>query len=421
MLKLDTFTHLDSEKSLLGCMLLDKDALIDSLLTVSDNDFFEAANKEIFKAMKKLHEKNSVVDLLSINNLTNIDFTYLATLTDDVLLPSSYNNYIDIIKENSVKRQIILSLGKINNYLNNVHDLNYYEIYSNCLSLIDIDVKSAKEINSFSNELDEILNKNNDSSNAKYGIPWIDRMTGGLFGGEITLLAARPGCGKSAFSLQVVTHNAYKNKKLAFFSLEMSKRQIAIRMLANICKLNKDKLRFNNLTPEELEKAKQTISELKQLEIDVYDKVFDIESIIIESKRLKNKKDIDLIIIDYAQLIEVSRQINDENARITYISRKLKLLAKELNVPILLLSQLNREGDNVYPLLRHLRGSGSLEQDADLVLFLYDKLNGEYEDQKESKKVIEFIIAKHREGEANVFKKLNFYGATQLFCQESGY
>jgi len=410
----------ETEKALLGCMILSKDALLETINKVNEIDFENELNKQVFATIKKINDDRKVIDPLTIcNTNNNIDIAYIAELTDAVTYPDSYSSHINIIKESSIKTQILNRNKEIEKFVSDVNDMSVEEIYSQCLSIMNIDIDIKKEKTFQQTVIDFLDNlEKKEESNLKYGIPWLDYNTHGLHNADLIYLAARPSCGKTALALNVATSLIFKGNNVVIFSLEMGSEQLLQRISSSLSKITFDKIRSKNLTSDEYMAVFNQLGEVSNLnKLEVYDNIFDLERIKVESKKLKNKNKLDAIVIDYLQLMRTKEKIQNDNSRIEYISRELKLLAKELNVPVICLSQLSREGANAVPKLNHLRGSGAIEQDADVILFLYDEKEGEYDEKAVQWKDIQIIIAKQRQGMRNIAKQLRFYGDYQKFVE----
>ena len=411
----------DAEKALLSCILLNPNILSNVVDKLELDDFYWPSHRAIFKAILSLYERNSNIDIVTVANeikRLNLEseleyeggISYLATLLEPMSLLDSYHNYIEIIKSKSVRAKIIkIALETIQDSLNEQEDVNYV-LDRVQRKIIDLSTKkNNKDYESISDVLAIVLEQLEvlTSENRKYvGIPMgfddIDKMTSGLQPGDLVIIAARPSMGKTAFALNIA-HNISTKYKLPvlIFSIEMSKEQIAQRILSLESSIPLSKIRSGALSVSDMDKLAETISFLSEQQLFI-DDTPNITTIDIRSKARKlkiEKKVLGAIIIDYLQLIKGDSDYDSRVQELSDISRSLKALAKELNVPVVALSQLSREVEkrnDKRPLLSDLRESGAIEQEADLVMFLYreDYYN------KDSKKanITEVIIAKQRNG-----------------------
>jgi replicative DNA helicase len=413
-----TFQNAAVEKAVLGCMILNKDALLESLASINDVDFYDPTNKEMFLGIKKIYEKNQIIEPLTICNVTNIDIAYVAEITGGITFTDSYDSHIEIIKECSIKRQILGRLNKINTLLKDDIESNHTDIYLKTLSLMDIDIKSKEQDITFMSTGMQLLDQleNQTENNKKYGFPWLDNITKGIFDSDLIYIGARPGVGKTAFSLNIAANLAFKGNKIALFNMEMTKIQLLMRLISSMEKINHDNLKEKKVTQEEYTKVFDCINTISKLNMKVYDSTPTIEEIKIEAKKLKNKGDLDAIVIDYVQIVRTKERYTDNVQRIEYISRELKGMAKDLNIPVICLSQVNRDSAGTVPQLHHMKGAGAIEQDADVVLFLHNPRELEKKDTGPID--IHLIIAKQRSGEADLTNKnFKFYGSVQRFVE----
>jgi replicative DNA helicase len=425
---------INSEKCLIGCMLTDNKIINEVSLQITEDDLFSIASKDAYNVIREEYYKNKYVDLVVVDSkLNNNAYLFLTECCSLISTAQAYPTYIRLIKECTLKRQLKSAADKCLEVIsrNVFEDIN--DLYSKCVKgYTDIKINTSKRFTDskdvFINLLEDLDKQEKKENNIKYHLSWLDGITSGLFNQEITILAARPGCGKTAFALQLGIRNAMSSNKVAIFNLEMSNKQMMTRIIANVAVVNGMKIRANKLDKQDYEKINKYTDTILNLPIKFYDDITSIELISAEARRLKANKDLELLIIDYIQLIKTSDKFNSENSSLTYVSRELKLLAKELDIPILILSQFSREGDssklgkNERPKLIHLRGSGAIEQDADVVMFLHNpNQDNERGIKKEAHVDIEILIAKHRAGESNLCNDLRFYTPYQKFGEISKY
>ncbi len=412
---------IEAEQAVIGSMLTDQEAVTSAVETLKPEDFYREDNKIIYSALLNLYNKAQPIDIITLkselSSMGKLDavggLEYIAELPEKVPTTSNVDRYIKIVEEKAMLRNLIKA-G------NDIIDLGY-EQTDEVEDIMDeaekkiFNVVQKKDQNigftSISDVLVESFTKLEELYNSKQtitGIPTgftdLDRKTAGLHGSELILVAARPAMGKSAFALNIGTYAATKAKvPVAIFNLEMSKDQLANRILCSEALVDSNHVKTGELTDEELAKLAETSGELAQAPIYICDTPgISVMEIRARCRKLKLEKNIGLIIIDYLQLIQGSaKNANNRVQEIAEISRSLKILAKELDVPVIALSQLSRaveSRDDHRPMLSDLRESGSIEQDADIVMFLY---RDDYYNPEDSKKknIAEVIIAKQRAGE----------------------
>ncbi len=413
-------SNIDAEKSMLACLLLDRRVVQICLGRLSEADFWEKKHKYILKAMRSLEAQNVPIDVISVSDILpslgvssdEVDLEYLVGLTDFVPSTTGYEAYIDILKKNTLLRQLLDVSNKIAEDVYTSTDadacLEYAQQY-----ILDISKKNVgSTLVSVSDIVPQVINDiqdeavNGKKTGLKTGFKNMDFHFNGLKKSDVILLAARPGIGKTAFAMNIVCNIANnpeyqgKNKKnILIFSLEMSDKQLVTRMLCNIGKLENDKLTKNNLEMDDYVKIRSAGRVLSDSGIYI-DQSTNSNPMQLFSKCKQFKIEhgsLDLIIIDYLQLMELPSDMARESRQqeVATMSRRIKVLAKELDVPVILLSQLSRgsEQRKEKPQLHDLRDSGSIEQDADIVWMLYKE-----KDQDKDNEIIELIVAKYRNG-----------------------
>ena len=412
---------IEAEQAVIGSMLTDQEAVTAAVDTLNPEDFYREDNKIIYTALLNLYNKAQAIDIITLKSelsaMGKLDaiggLEYIAELPEKVPTTSNVDRYIKIVEEKSMLRNLI-------KVANDIIDLGYGQT-EEVEDILDeaekkiFNVVQKKDQNTgftpISDVLVESFTKLEELYNSKQaitGIPTgfndLDKKTAGLHGSELILVAARPAMGKSAFALNIGTYAATRAKvPVAIFNLEMSKDQLANRILCSEALVDSNHVRTGELTDDELAKLAEASGELSQAPIYICDTPgISVMEIRARCRKLKMEKNIGLIIIDYLQLIQGSaKNANNRVQEIAEISRSLKILAKELNVPVIALSQLSRAveaRDDHRPMLSDLRESGSIEQDADIVMFLY---RDDYYNPEDSKKknIAEVIIAKQRAGE----------------------
>ena len=417
---------IEAEQAVLGSMLTDQDAVIAAIEVLKEDDFYREDNKIIYTALLNIYNRAEPIDIITLKSeLSSMGkleavggLEYIAQLPDKVPTTANVERYVKIVEEKSMLRNLVKTANEIIN-------LGYDET-ENVEDIMDIaekkifDVMQRKNskgytpikdilIDSFT-QLENLYNQKGSITGVPSGFVELDRKTAGLHGSELILIAARPAMGKTAFALNIGTYAATRaGCPVAIFSLEMSKEQLANRILCSEALVDSNKVRTGELEDEEWGKLAQTSGELSTAEIYVDDTPgISVMEIRAKCRKLKLEKNIGLVIIDYLQLIQGSgKRGASREQEIAEISRSLKILAKELNVPVIALSQLSRavEGRPDHrPMLSDLRESGSIEQDADIVMFLYR--DDYYNEDSEKKNIAEVILAKHRGGSTGTVELL---------------
>ena len=401
--------------------------IIVSILTNQENqkyieqieidDFYYPTNKKIFEFIKELKEKDEAIDILTVKELgvsKKCDgiklLTILSDMTDRLIYSGNIGQYIKILKNLSMKRKIYNTAKSI------CEDITQEDIHKDELELKNNAVQKFLELETDRNKnlqgmidvihttmLDiEKKYQNRDDIRYKTGYLDLDRIIEGLHTQELTIIAARPGVGKTAFALQMAQHITKKGICTYFASLEMSEKQLGNRMIAREAGIDSHVLRMGWLNEEDFIKIGKTATELSKLNMIIDANVGTIQDIESRVNELKQEKDLGLVIIDYLQLLKSKTKFNSREQEVADISRRLKLLSKKLDIPIVALCQLNRETEKRRrPLLADLRESGSLEQDADNVIFLYIE---DEEKVKNRMSIVEIIVAKQRNGPTGTVK-----------------
>jgi len=410
---------LDAEKSLLGAVLIDDETLADITEHVNPKDFYDKRHGLVFGAMMRLYEKHKPVDLLTLTDelkrkkeLETIGGSaYLTELTTYVPTSAHAETYAEMVAQTAVRRRLIKASGDIS-------ELGYdddtttqellqkaeQELFSVSDQSLKQDVASLESILTESFDRLEELHKNKGQLRGiRTGYRDLDNMTAGLQRSDLIILAARPAMGKTTF----VTNLAYNVATIAkqpvlFFSLEMSKEQLVDRMLADASGVDAWNIRTGNLSDDDFSKLSEAMGEMAEAPIFIDDTPgLSVLEMRTKARRITHEQPLGLIIIDYLQLMQGSGKDNGNRVQeVSEISRGLKLIARELNVPLIALSQLSRSVESrspQIPQLSDLRESGSIEQDADIVSFIYRP--GYYEpDNPEFENITDLIIAKHRNG-----------------------
>ncbi len=429
----------EAEQSVLGSMLLDKEAIIIALEILDDLDFYREAHKEIFEAMYDLFNENKPVDLVTLTEELKKRETldaiggipYLTSLASGVPIASNVRHYAEIVEEKSILRRLIRASQEIV-HLGYSSDVEVSEVIEQAQkSIYDISQdRSDRGFVSIKNVLSDTFDKIEQLYENKTKITGmttgfidLDKKLSGFHKTDLILVASRPSMGKSALALNLAQNAATKaGASVAVFSLEMSKEQMMLRLIASESMVELGKIRIGNLDEEEWTKIANAMVPLSQSKI-FFDDTPGISVAQIRSKcrRLKMEKGLDLVLIDYLQLMEGDRRSENRQQEIASISRNLKIMAKELDCPVVALSQLSRAPElrtNHRPILSDLRESGAMEQDADLVMFLYR--DEYYHPDTDKKNIAEVIIAKHRHGEIGTVD-LIWLGQFQKFLDYDRY
>ena len=411
---------LEAEQAVLCSMFLSKYALNNASENLVMEDFYFDKNAKIFKVMTDLHEKNVAIDVTTVTNELNTKewlvqaggVEYLSEIVTSLATAANVDEYINIVHEKALLRKLINESTNIitdaynaKDEVNDLLDSAEKKILNVVKNRRSSEFKKIQEV-LFKTQSDlEFLSKNKgDITGLATNFSDYDRLTKGLHPNELIILAARPGVGKTAFALNLATNVAMNsNSTVAIFTLEMAAEQLAMRMISSIGKIEMNKLKSGNLAHEDLKRFNEAISRLAETKIYIDDTAgITIGEIRSKCRRLASSPDgLSLVIIDYLTLIQgSSRYSGNRQQEVSEISRSLKTMALELGVPVIALAQLSRnvEGrENKRPILSDLRESGSIEQDADIVAFLYR--DDYYADDKSNPTSdIELIIAKHRSG-----------------------
>lgn len=411
--------NLEAEQSILGSLMLDPEAWDQVSDLIEPQDFYKNGHQVLFKAIKELITRSLPVDLITVNNLliSNGELQaaggaeYLADLVGRTVSSANVSVYAKIVKEKSLLRKMIHTSTEIleKSYAEDFITVDHFldEAEEKFYKLGE--QKSAQGLNGplelvrdSMMKIEELFKQKAEITGIPTGLTLLDKMTSGLHGGELIVIAARPSMGKTAFSLNLAQHMAVKCKKtVAYFSLEMSQQAVMMRVLAAEARINMKELRSGKLADTAWPKlihAAGLISESK-LFIDETSGLSPLE-LRSRCRRLKAQHGLDCIMIDYLQLMKLKEKTESREREVAEISRTLKSIAKELDVPVIALAQLNRgvEGrTEKRPMLSDLRESGSIEQDADIIMMLYRDDYYDKEDQ-EKKGHAEVIIGKQRNG-----------------------
>ncbi|ADC91694.1 replicative DNA helicase [Mageeibacillus indolicus] len=410
--------NVEAEKSVLGCALANEKNLNTIAANLQDTDFYEPRHQFIFRAMLNLMSHGRPIDILTVYNALDGDkladkvggMPYISELLNQPPLIKNIDEYVSIVKEKSALRRLAVNMSEIIDLCleqKENSELVINRAAEKIFQMRDSNETSGLEIlkSVLSRKIEDMMENRHGSRSVPTGFASLDRITNGLTNGTMTILAARPGVGKSSFALNIATNIAVNQQgTVAVFSLEMSKEELATRILASFAGINSMSLQRNNISSGEMAKISAAVVKLMDAKLFIDDRVNCTPmEILAKCRQLKQEHSLSLVIVDYLQLMSLGsgRRNDSRQQEVSEISRSMKLIAKELDVPVLALSQLSRSSEQRKdeggaPKLSDLRESGSLEQDADIVMFIVRK-NSRPEEQQEQE-AVELHIAKNRAG-----------------------
>lgn len=431
--------NLEAEQSILGAILIDNEALPKALEIIDPEDFYRNSHKKIFNAMVELFDKNEPIDLITLTDCLKRDealddiggISYLSSLVNMVPTSANIRYHTKIVRERALLRGLVRTATDIANRV--------YEDNLDAEELVDYAEKSIFDISdkrvkvSFARLKDvikgsfEMIEQLYDKKETITGVPSgfgdLDELTSGFQRGELTIIGGRPSMGKTAFALNVAQHIGINLREtVAVFSLEMAKEQLAFRLLCSEAMVNASSIRKGFIQKEDWHKLTSAASRLTDAPIFIDDSSsISVLELRAKARRLKMEHGLSLVVVDYLQLMRGRRSFERREQEISEISRSLKALAKELNVPVIAVSQLNRSVESrrpPKPILADLRESGAIEQDADVILFLYrDEVYNK--DNPQNRGEAEVDIAKQRNGPAGETIKLTFISKSTRFMNRA--
>jgi replicative DNA helicase len=415
----------DAEQSTLGAILIDSSVISQVIEILTPEDFYKEAHRKIFSAIVELDRSGKPVDILTVFNYLKSKgqileevggSSYLTYLTG--VVPSTVNveYYARLVKEKAILRRLVIAATEIANRsyeggisVDEAVDLAEKAIFDIAQHKIKPSFYETRELAAKALEIIEALHERKELiTGIPTGFEKLDHMTSGLQPSDLIIVAARPGLGKTSFCLNIAAHAAIENRNpVGIFSLEMTKDQLMLRMLSSRAKVDYSKIRSGYIKDEELVKLVNAADIFRQAKIYIDDTpAIGILELRAKARRQKREKGLDLIIVDYLQLMRGSGKTETREREIAEISGSLKALAKELNIPVIAVSQLSRQTEaraNRVPQLSDLRESGALEQDADVVIFIHRADAYEKEPDKKNG-IAEIIIGKQRNGPTGVVK-----------------
>lgn len=403
----------EAEQSILGCILIES-ALIDDINTeLQASDFYYMDNAEIYEAMLRLQGKGQAIDIVTLENELGNEsekvggYAYIVGLTNSVATSAGWKHYLKIILDNSILRQLIkTSTATINDCYDRIEA-------SEALSKAEVEILKINSVKSTQNivtlkdtvleSVDNLKKRANNKtriSGLSTGFRDLDYKLAGLQKSDLVVIAARPAMGKTSLAINIAEHVGIElNEPVLVFSLEMSKEQLTDRIICSQKTIDSQNYKTGNITGEELDRLIEPMDKLINSNLNIDDTAnIKVSQIASKCRKMRKSKGLSLVVIDYIQLLTGDKS-KDKNQEVSEMSRQLKILAKDLNCPVIILSQLNRgveQRAEKIPTLADLRDSGAIEQDADVVMFLY---RDEYYNPESNKKgIAECIIAKHRTG-----------------------
>ncbi|MBR1413149.1 MAG: replicative DNA helicase [Bacilli bacterium] len=421
--------NLDAEMNILGIAFLNDYAVNKICEELTFDIFYDEKHQKIFNAINELHKNHIPIDITTITeelnkkkSLSSVGgIEYISEIIDSVVSSANLDYYIQIIKDNALRRNLI---NTATNIVTNAYEEESTEALIDNAERNILNVVKTKQTSEFlpisvvlktaQEHLEELSKNNKKVTGLETGFYDLDKVTAGLHGGEMIILAARPGMGKTAFALNIATNAAQKtDKAVAIFNLEMSAEMLVNRMLSSVGQIDSYKLQTGQMQNNDWKKYNEAVSQLSDTNIYIEDNAGITSSEIrAKCRRLANsEKGLGLVVIDYLQLVTTgNKRVESRQVEVSEISRSLKTMALELDVPVIALAQLSRSAEkreNSQPMLADLRESGSLEQDADMVLFINRKDYYEAKsEKKESIVPVDLIIAKHRKGSTGVINLL---------------
>ncbi len=436
---------IEAEQSVLGGLFLDKDALLKVVERVRADDFYRQDHRIIFNAVIALDDNGKPFDLVTVaewlESHQQLDdaggLSYLAELAENTPSASNVGVYADIVRKRSVLRQLISATVNINETVFNPKGLSSEQVLDFAeQAVFEIAEQENRGRRAYQNikdllvgaldRVDELYRKKTPITGIATGFDDFDERTAGLQKSDLIIVAGRPSMGKTAFAINIAEHAAIKEElSVAVFSMEMPGEQLAMRMMSSLGRVDQHKVRTGKLQDEDWPRLTSAVTLLKDKTLFVDDTpALTPAELRARCRRIAREYKLDLIIIDYLQLMQIPNTSENRATEISEISRSLKAMAKELNVPVVALSQLNRsleQRPNKRPVMSDLRESGAIEQDADVIVFIYrDEV---YNEDTMDKGVAEIIIGKQRNGPIGTVKLafLGQYTRFEDYIEETSY
>ncbi|MEO8401835.1 MAG: replicative DNA helicase [Gammaproteobacteria bacterium] len=430
-----------AEQAVLGSLLLDNSTWDDVADSLNTNSFSLPFHREIFQVLQGLLGEGKNADIICVSQCLasknkseeNYLFVQVCDIANGVFTSKCIKHYVELVKQNSIDRKMICAAQNIITSVKEKKEnrLDYaQQSISEIADGIPSDITLVGDILSeVIADIDDRHTKKTEITGLSTGFSDIDKIAHGLHGGDLIVLAGRPSMGKTLLAMNIAEHVAFSvNKPVCIFTLEMSKKQLLERTISSVSKISADLLRSGKLLEPDFQKITAAIPVIKNSKLYIDDRAsLRVSDIRAKCRRIKREHGLALVVIDYIGLM--AGDGDNENLRVGNISRGLKLLARDLNVPVIAISQLNREVErrnNKRPMMSDLRDSGSVEQDADMIFFIYRE--EVYEKNSVNKGLAEIIAAKNRNGNIGTINLTfnsaycrfdNYFGAPPISCQQS--
>ncbi|MEC8147803.1 MAG: replicative DNA helicase [Pseudomonadota bacterium] len=413
---------IEAEQSVLGGLMLQNEVWYETVELVSSEDFYRKDHSEIYIAMQNLAQSNSPFDVVTLAEWLRArdilekvgGIAYLTTLVDNTPSAANIVAYCKVVREKSILRELISASATITESVFNTDGTSYEDLIGQAESLVfKIGEKESRGKKTFVaidelmsatlEKVHEIAEGDGGTTGVPTGFYSLDDMTSGLQPSDLIIVAGRPSMGKTAFAMDIAQHAAIKKDiSVAIFSMEMPKEQIALRMLSSLSRISQTDIRTGQISPEDWHRLSSSVQLFQEQDVKMFiddTAALNPNELKARCRRLKREKDIGLVIVDYLQLMQISGSPENRATEIAEISRNLKAMAREIECPVVALSQLNRtveQRQDKRPVMSDLRESGAIEQDADLIMFIYrDEV---YNEETTDKGMAEIIIGKHRNG-----------------------
>ncbi|NNE38432.1 MAG: replicative DNA helicase [Gammaproteobacteria bacterium] len=427
---------IEAEQAVLGGLFLDPDAWAKVSERLRDDDFYRRDHQIVFNAISKLDGEGQPFDIVTVaewlENNQKLDeaggLGYLSAMADNTPGASNIVAYANIVRKRSILRQLIKATNEISDSVYNPMGKSSNEILdlaeSSIFQIAEQEARGRKNYNAIKDllvstldRIDELYHKKSHITGVATGFTDFDRQTAGLQDSDLIIVAGRPSMGKTAFAVNLAEHAIIKDKmSVAIFSMEMSGEQLSMRMMSSLGRIDQHKVRTGKLDDEDWPRLTSAVEILKDSKLFIDDTpALTPAELRARCRRLSREHGLDMVIVDYLQLMQVPGTKENRATEISEISRSLKAMAKELNIPVIALSQLNRsleQRPNKRPVMSDLRESGAIEQDADVIVFIYrDEV---YDEETPNKGIAEIIIGKQRNGPIGTVK-LSFLGRYTRF------
>ncbi|MBT7952563.1 MAG: replicative DNA helicase [Gammaproteobacteria bacterium] len=436
---------IEAEQAVLGGVFLDHEAWVKVVERVSEDDFYRRDHRIIFSAISGLDAEGQPFDIVTVaewlENRQLLDdaggLSYLAAVAENTPSASNIGAYADIVRKRSILRQLISATSEISETVFNPMGRSSEEILDHAEQAVfeiaeqeNRGRKSYRQIKDLLavaiDRVGELFEQDDPITGIATGYEQFDLLTSGLQPSDLIIIAGRPSMGKTAFAINIAEHAAIKEKKtVAIFSMEMSGEQIAMRMMGSLGRINQQKIRTGKLSDDDWPRLTSTVALMQDTKMFIDDTpALTPAELRARCRRISREHGLDMIVVDYLQLMQVSGTTENRATEISEISRSMKAMAKELSVPVIALSQLNRsleQRPNKRPVMSDLRESGAIEQDADLIAFIYrDEV---YDEDSADKGIAEIIVSKQRNGPIGTVRLafLGQYTRFENYIEEQSY